>query len=272
MELTGRVCVVTGGAGGIGSAVSRRFAAGGAKVVVADLDQAAVDAVADDIKASGGQAIGVAADIGSEAGNLALIDHAEAAFGPVDLFYANAGVGSGAGVEATDEDWDKLWRVNVMAHVWAARRLVPEWIAKGEGYLVTTASMAGILTSLGDGPYAATKHAAVGFAEWVAITHGSDGVRVSCLCPGAVNTPMLRGTGMSAAGAARLIGGGGVAEPDQVAEIVAQAVNDERFLILTHDEMPEYMNRQANDRDRWIKGMRRLWDRGRERRAAGLED
>lgn len=265
MELQGRVCVVTGAAGGIGSACARAFAAAGARgVVVADLDAAGAETVAGEIRAAGGHAIAVAADVGTEAGNLELIGRAEEKFGPIDLFHANAGVAVGQGIAAPDDVWDLVWRVNVMAHVWVARALVPRWIERGGGYLITTASMAGILTSLGDGPYAATKHAAVGFAEWLAITHGAEGVRVSCLCPGAINTKMLRGALESAAQASSVIGGGAVMEPAEVASLVVQAVRDERFLILTHPEMMEYVQRKATDRDRWLRGMQRLWERGRK--------
>jgi NAD(P)-dependent dehydrogenase (short-subunit alcohol dehydrogenase family) len=265
MDLRDRVCVVTGAAGGIGGACARAFAAAGARgVVVSDLDAAGADALAADIRAGGGRAIAVAADVGTEAGNLDLIARAERELGPIDLFHANAGVAVSQGVGASDDVWDLIWRVNVMAHVWVARALVPRWIERGGGYLVTTASMAGILTSLGDGPYATTKHAAVGFAEWLAITHGADGVRVSCLCPGAINTKMLRGALESAAQASTVIGGGAVMEPDEVAGLVVQAIGDERFLILTHAEMTVYMQRKAGDPERWLRGMQRLWERGQK--------
>ena len=264
MDLSGKICVVTGAAGGIGSACARAFADAGARgVVVSDLDAAGAEAVAAGIRARGGNAIAIAADVGTEAGNLDLIARAEREVGPIDLFHANAGVAVGQGVAAPDDVWDLVWRVNVMAHVWVARAMVPRWITRGGGYLITTASMAGILTSLGDGPYAATKHAAVGFAEWLAITHGAEGVRVSCLCPGAINTKMLRGALESAAQAAAVIGGGAVMEPDEVARLVVQAVREERFLVFTHPEMTEFVQRKANDPERWLRGMQRLWERGR---------
>jgi NAD(P)-dependent dehydrogenase (short-subunit alcohol dehydrogenase family) len=265
MDLQDRVCVVTGAAGGIGGACARAFAAAGARgVVVSDLDAEGAEAVAAEIRSGGGQAIAVAADVGTEAGNLELIARAERELGPIDLFHANAGVAVGQGVAAPNDVWDLVWRVNVMAHVWAARALVPRWSARGGGYLITTASMAGILTSLGDGPYATTKHAAVGFAEWLAITHGADGVRVSCLCPGAINTKMLRGALESAAQASSVIGGGAVMEPAEVARLVVDAVGKERFLILTHPEMADYVQRKTSDPDRWLRGMQRLWERGRK--------
>lgn len=265
MDISGRVVVVTGGAGGIGSALARRFAREGAEgVVVADLDELGAARVAAGIVEAGGRAVGVGADIGTEAGNVALIDAAVGAFGPVDIFCANAGV-AGAGIDPSDRELDLQWRVNVMAHVWAARHLLPDWLERGEGYLVTTASMAGILTSVGDGAYSATKHAAVGWAEFLAYTYWDKGVRVSCLCPGGVDTPMLASaTGGDADKAAQIIGGGAVRTPDQVAECVVQGIRDERFLLLSHPEMLEFMERKATDTDRWIRGMNRLWQRGRD--------
>jgi NAD(P)-dependent dehydrogenase (short-subunit alcohol dehydrogenase family) len=174
-------------------------------------------------------------------------------------------VSGGGGAEAPNETWDLQWQVNLMAHVYAARALLPGWIARGEGHLVTTASMAGILTSLGDGVYAATKHAAVGFAEWLAITHGAQGVKVSCICPGAVDTAMLRsGAGGDAAKATAVIGGGDVLTPDEAAARVIDAVREDRFLILTHPEMHTYMVGKAEDPERWIRGMTRLWGRAQD--------
>jgi NAD(P)-dependent dehydrogenase (short-subunit alcohol dehydrogenase family) len=265
MNISGRVVVVTGGAGGIGSALSRRFAAEGARgVIVADRDGPAAQRVAAGIVERGGRAIGVAADVGTEAGNVDLLRAAEAALGPVDIFFANAGV-AGGGVDASDAVWDLQWRVNVMAHVWAARHLLPGWLARGEGYFLSTASMAGLLTSVGDGVYSATKHAAVGWAEFLAYTYRDQGVRVSCLCPGGVDTPMLTAaTGGDAAKAAALIGGGAVRSPDEVADTCVEAIRDERFLILSHPEMQDYMQRKAGDTDRWIRGMTRLWARGKQ--------
>jgi NAD(P)-dependent dehydrogenase (short-subunit alcohol dehydrogenase family) len=265
MELNDRVVVVTGGAGGIGSALARRFAADGARgVVVADRDGEGAHRVAEGIVAGGAKAIAVAGDIGTEAGNVELITAAENAFGPIDIFCANAGV-AGSRLDPTDDNIDLQWRVNVMAHIWATRHLLPGWLARGEGYLVTTASMAGILTSIGDGVYSATKHAAVGWAEFVAYTYRDQGVRASCLCPGVVDTPMATAlTNGDAAKAAQLIGGGAVKSPDEVAQVVADAIREERFLILSHPEMREFMERKATDTDRWIRGTARLWQRGRE--------
>ena len=196
--------VVTGAAGGIGGALVRALVAAGADTVVA------VDLDADGIVA-GDHVVARRLDVGDEAATVALVEEITAEHGPIDLWFANAGVAGGGGYDASDDPWALQWRVNVMSHVYAARALLPGWIARGEGHLVTTASMAGILTSLGDGVYAATKHAAVGFAEWLAITHGDDGVKVSCICPGAVDTAMLRGgAGGDAARATAVIGGGEV--------------------------------------------------------------
>ncbi len=266
MEIEGKVCVVTGAASGIGRAVAQRFATDGASgVVVADVHEAGARAVAEEIVAAGGRAIPFVADVGTSDGNRALIDAATAEFGPVDVFHANAGVASAQGLRADDDEWDRQWRVNTMAHVWAVRQLVPEWRSRGEGYFISTASMAGILTSLGDGAYAATKHAAVGFAEWLAITYGGQGVHVSCLCPGVVRTGMLPRQ-MSGDQASATIGGGDVREPEDVAAAVVDAMRAERFLILSHPEMQEHITRQAADRDRWIGGMQRLLERGRAAR------
>src|SRR3954447_3623103 len=188
MELNGRVAVVTGGASGIGRALARRVAADGARVVVADIDGDGAGAVA---SAIGDVAVGVRCDVSLDADVGALINRAEDAFGPVDVFFANAGIGSGSGLDADDAVWEASWGVNVSAHVLAARRLVPGWVERGEGYFVSTASAAGLLSQIGDAPYSVTKHAAVGFAEWLSLTFGDRGVRVSCLCPMGVNTAML---------------------------------------------------------------------------------
>ena len=187
MELTGKVAVVTGGGSGIGAALCRRFAAEGAKgVVVADLNADAALAVAEEI---GGLAATV--DVAVEADIVALVERAEEAYGPVDLFCSNAGIGGGGGIEQTDEAWDRIWQVNLMAHLYAARAVVPGMVARGEGYLLNTASAAGLLTNLGNAPYSVTKHAAVALAEWLAITYGDQGLKVSCLCPMGVRTPLL---------------------------------------------------------------------------------
>ena len=257
MDPRGRLAVVTGAAGGIGGAVARALVDAGAATVVA------TDVRADSI-VSGDRIVGRQLDVADEAATDALIDEVERAHGAIDLWFANAGLTGGGGADAPNATWDAQWQVNVMAHVYAARALLPGWIERGEGHLITTASMAGILTTLGDGVYAATKHAAVGFAEWLAITHAGDGVKVSCICPGAVDTAMLRGSTGDAKTAAAVIGGGGVLSPDEAAARVVDAVRADAFLILTHPEMREYMERKASDTDRWIRGMARHWARTRD--------
>ena len=244
MELKDRIVVVTGAAGGIGSACARRFADEQATLIVcADLDQVGAEAVAASINAKAGREVAVArgCDVGREQSVKALIDEIASSHGVIDLYFANAGIAVGAGPEAPDEVWDRAWRINTMAHVWASRHLLPAWLARGEGYLVTTASMAGILTTLGDGAYAATKHAAVGFAEWMAITYKADGIRVSCLCPGGINTPMLIGSIGDAEKASALIGGGDVKEPAEVADIVVAGIRSEATLFMTHPDMKTFM-------------------------------
>jgi NAD(P)-dependent dehydrogenase (short-subunit alcohol dehydrogenase family) len=262
MDPRGRLCVVTGAAGGIGGALTGALLAAGASAVVAtDLRTDGVEALAARLTGTG-TVIPRALDVADAAATAALVDEIEAAHGPITFWFANAGVSGGGGPEAADAVWELQWQVNVMAHVYATRALLPGWLARGEGHLVTTASMAGILTSLGDGVYAATKHAAVGYAEWLAITYGAQGVRVSCICPGAVDTPMLRaGTGGDADKAAAVIGGGGVLAADEAAARIVAQVTEDRFLVLTHPEMQTFMSRKAGDTDRWVAGMQRLWAR-----------
>jgi NAD(P)-dependent dehydrogenase (short-subunit alcohol dehydrogenase family) len=266
VELNDKVIVVTGAAGGIGSACAQRFASERPRVVVcADLHTDAAQRVADEINASAGRevAIGRACDVGREESVRALIDDITRAYGVIDLYFANAGVSAMSDPMTPDEVWEREWRINTMAHVWAARHLLPSWIDRGHGYLLTTASMAGILTSLGAASYSTTKHAAVGFAEWVAVTYQDRGVRVSVLCPGGINTPMLAGFGGSAENASALIGGGDVMEPSEVADIVVAGVRDEATLIMTHPEMRTYVERKVADHGRWVAGMSRLWQRQR---------
>ena len=247
MEAAGKIIVVTGGASGIGRALCERFAAEAARqVVVADLDGEGAAKVAERI---GGLSREV--DVGVEADLAALIDHTESERGPIDLFCSNAGIGIGEGLDEPDEVWDRIWRVNTMSHVWAARHLVPRMIARGGGYLLNTASAAGLLTQIGSVTYAVTKHAAVALAEWIAITHGRDGIKVSVLCPQAVRTAMTAdGPGVA--------GVDGMIEPEQAADAVIEALREERFLVLPHPEVAEYIRRKANDYDRWLHGMRRL--------------
>ena len=253
MEVKDKVAIVTGGANGIGRALCRRLAAGGARgVVVADKDESAAMQLAEEI---GGLAVAV--DVSVEADSVRLVDQATARFGPVDLFCSNAGIGLNGGPEVSNADWERIWQVNVMAHVYAARAVLPGMLKRGEGYLLNTASAAGLLTQIGSAPYSVTKHAAVAFAEWLAVTYGDAGIRVSCLCPQGVRTNMLReaeesGTGFLTEGAL---------EPEEVAEIVIAGLRLERFLILPHPEVAEYLRRKAGDYDRWLRGMRRLQSR-----------
>lgn len=257
MRLAGRVAVVTGAASGIGRALARRFAAEGARgVVVADLDGAGVERVATEI---GAVAKAVRCDVADDAQVGALVDVARAAFGDIDLFCANAGVADGTDLDTPDDVWRRALDVNVTAHVRAARRLVPRWVERGEGYFLATASAAGLLTQIGSAPYAVSKHAAVAFAEWLSITYGDRGVRVSCLCPMGVNTNMLRAGRDDGMLAARTVAAtGGVLEPEAVADVVVAGLEAERFLILPHPEVLQFFGRKAADYDRWLAGMRRL--------------
>jgi NAD(P)-dependent dehydrogenase (short-subunit alcohol dehydrogenase family) len=280
MELADAHVVVTGAGRGIGAALARRFHAGGARVVVADvLDP---DGVASGLPG----AVAVVADISTERGNVELIDTAEAAFGPIDLFFANAGVAIGTDLTTSEEEWQLAFDVNVNAHRWAAARLLDGWLDRGRGYFCSTASAAGLLSQIGSAPYTLTKRAAVAFAEWLSITYGDQGIRVTCLCPQGVNTAMLQslaeppqatrrqprsdqtlrrqttawpGNAVSAVKAS-----GAVLEPQDVAEVTASAIADERFLVLPHPEVHDYALRKATDIERWLAGMRRL-----NRRVAG---
>jgi NAD(P)-dependent dehydrogenase (short-subunit alcohol dehydrogenase family) len=251
------VAVVTGAGGGIGGALVRALVGAGAAAVVAV-----------DLEAPTGFSAPVVPrrlDVGDGAATLALVDDVEDSIGPIALWFANAGVAGGGGPEVPDAGWNEQWRVNVMAHVYASRALLPRWLERGEGHLVTTASAAGLLTTLGDGIYATTKHAAVGFAEWIAITYGDRGIRVSCVCPGAVHTAMLAAAASGDADtAATAIGGGDVLSPDEAAARIVAGTIEERFLILTHPDMHELIVHKAEDTERWIRGMRRLWARTRD--------
>jgi NAD(P)-dependent dehydrogenase (short-subunit alcohol dehydrogenase family) len=252
MELKDKVAVVTGGANGIGAALSRRFAAEGARgVVVVDREADAAVAVADEI---GGLAL--TADVGVEADIASVVERTEAAFGPIDLFCSNAGIGGGGSVDADDAVWQSIWDINLMAHVYAARAVLPAMLARGEGYLLNTASAAGLLTNIGNAPYTVTKHAAVGLAEWLSITYGDRGIKVSCLCPQGVRTNMLLGSPGDPS--TEVVLAQGAIEPEQLADAVIDGLRDERFLILPHPEVADYVKRKAEDPDRWLAGMRRL--------------
>lgn len=249
MELRDKVAVVTGGANGIGRALARRFAAEGARgVVVADLDG---DKLAHVAKEIGGLA--VATDVSVEADIINLVAKANERYGQIDLFCSNAGIGLDGGPEVSDEGWQRILGINFMAHIYAARAVLPQMLARGDGYLLQTASAAGLLTQIGSAPYSVTKHAAVSFAEWLAITYGDAGIKVSCLCPQGVRTNMLE----SARGGGSFLRAGAVT-PEAVAEAVVAAIRAEQFLVLPHPEVLEYFRRKADDYDRWIKGMRRL--------------
>ncbi len=249
MELEDRVVVITGAGSGIGEAMARRFAKEQPRgLVLADLNLAAAERVASE---TGGVAVGV--DVADPEANRVLIEETEDRFGPIDLFCANAGYGI-AGDEQTDPaEWDRMWQVNLMSHVHAARHLIPSWVARGEGYFLVTASAAGLLTNLKAAQYSVTKHAAVAFAEWLAITYGDAGIKVSCLCPMGVNTPFVR-----AATEFQALLGPALIEAPEVAEAVVQGLRAEKFLILPHREVEKYFQNKANDYDRWIAGMQRL--------------
>jgi NAD(P)-dependent dehydrogenase (short-subunit alcohol dehydrogenase family) len=251
MRVSDRHVVVTGGANGIGAAMARRFAAEGARVVVADVEEAPLMVVAAEI---GG--LGVPTDVRDEHQIAGLVTAAEAQFGPIDLFCSNAGIVVPGGEDASDAAWERSLGVNVLAHVYAARVLVPRMLARGEGYLLHTASAAGLLTQIGSAPYSVTKHAAIAFAEWLAITYGDAGLKVSVLCPQAVRTSMTAGTVEGG-----VAGVDGMLEPDDVASAVIDGLAAERFLILPHPVVLDYFRRKADDYDRWLRGMRRLQSR-----------
>lgn len=253
MKLTDKVVVVTGGASGIGRAMLRRFAVENPRaLVVADRDLAGAAAVAREV---GG--VAVACDVAREADLAALVTRTTETHGAIDLFCSNAGISVAGGVEVPDAEWRRIFDINVMAHVWAARAVVPGMLARGSGYLLATASAAGLLSMVGAAPYAVTKHAAVALAEWLAITYGDRGLRVSCLCPLYVNTELLRGALHDAAGGSIRVSGT-VIEPEQVADAVVAGLDAEQFLILPHPEVATYFQRKATDYDRWLAGMRKL--------------
>ncbi len=252
MNLQDKVVVVTGGANGIGRALCKRFAAEGARgVVVSDIDFKTAAQIADEING-----IAIRADVGDEAEIINLVAEASAAYGQIDLFCSNAGIGGIPGFEqVSNEAWQQIWEVNVMAHIYAARAALPQMLECGEGYLLNTASAAGLLTQIGSAPYSVTKHAAVAFAEWLSITYGDRGIKVSCLCPQGVRTNMLRAAAEIGRSAFLLEG---AIEPEDVAEAVVKGLAEEKFLILPHPEVAEYFQRKAIDYDRWLRGMRRL--------------
>ena len=263
MKVADKVAIVTGGGNGIGSALANKLAQQDARVVVADIDSSAADAVAGAINAERpGAAIAAGADVADTAQIRRLITLAESGFGPVDLYFANAGITGAVGLDVSDKEWDRSFDVNVRAHVRAARLLIPRWVERGEGYFVSTASAAGLLTQLGSATYAVTKHAAVGFAEWLNITYGDQGVRVSCLCPMGVNTKLLyegeqSGDPLGDLATRAVTTAGDVLEPSDVADSVLTAIDEERFLILPHASVLDMYRQKGTDYDRWLSGMRR---------------
>lgn len=249
MDLTDTGAVVTGAGNGIGAAIARRLAGAGARVVVNDLDAGAAEAVAAEI---GG--VAVPGDAAGETGVTALVAEAGAHLGGIDLYVANAGVGVGGGPEAPEADWDLAWQVNVMAHVRAARELVPGWLERGRGRFLTTVSAAGLLTMLGSAPYSVTKHAALAFGEWMSATYGDRGITVQCVCPMGVRTNLLESSGDTG----RAILSPEAITPEEVADAVMVGLADGRFLILPHPQVADHYAARADDTDRWLAGMRRL--------------
>jgi NAD(P)-dependent dehydrogenase (short-subunit alcohol dehydrogenase family) len=251
MELRDKVVLVTGGANGIGRALCQRFAAEGVRgLAVVDLEGGAARSVAEEL----GAAIGIEADVARESDLVDAVRATEERFGPIDLLVSNAGIGGGGGVDAPDEVWQRIWEVNLMAHVYGARAVLPGMLARGEGYLLNTASAAGLLTNIANAPYSVTKHAAVGLAEWMAITYGDRGIKVSCLCPQGVRTNMTANDDPSVS----VVLSQGSIEPEVVAEAVVDGLRTEAFLILPHPEVRTYFQRKADDYDRWLAGMRKL--------------
>jgi len=248
MQVKDRIIVVTGAASGIGKAMAQRFHKEGAKLVVcADYNGDGVRAVAEDV-----DGISFEVNVAVEADIQTLIETVESDHGPIDLFCSNAGISVAGGVEVDNDDWQRIWDINLMAHVWAARHLVPKMLARGGGYLLNTASAAGLLSQIGSAPYAVTKHAAVSLAEWLSITYGDQGLKVSVLCPQAVRTAMTAGHEDAVASV------DGMMDPDDVAEACMQTIEAEKFLVLPHPEVMEYMRRKTSDYDRWLGGMQRL--------------
>jgi NAD(P)-dependent dehydrogenase (short-subunit alcohol dehydrogenase family) len=249
VDLNSKVVIITGAGSGIGAAMARRFAEDGpTALVLADIDLDAATTVAEEV---GG--VAVLTDVSDVDSNRRLVEGVEDRFGPIDLFCANAGIGIVGDEQSDPSTWDRMWAVNVMSHVHAARHLIPGWVARGEGYFLATASAAGLLTNLKAAQYSVTKHAAVAFAEWLAVTYWDAGVKVSALCPQFVNTPLLEGSE-----AFQALGANHTLEPHEVAEAVVSGLKEERFLILPHPEVEKFFQNKANDYDRWLGGMRKL--------------
>jgi NAD(P)-dependent dehydrogenase (short-subunit alcohol dehydrogenase family) len=247
MVIRNKVVIVTGGAYGIGRALCRRFFQEGARgISVVDRDEKGAKAVADEID---GHAI--TCDVSREKEVVSAVRETEGKYGPIDIFCSNAGILIMGSVETANEEWQRIWEINVLSHVYAGRAVIPGMIERGGGHILITASAAGLLSQIGSAPYTVTKHAAVGLAEYLSITYGDQGIKVSVLCPQAVKTEMTRAGG----GVAAL---DGMLEPEQVADTVVKALAEERFLILPHPEVQTYMERKVSDYDRWLQGMRRL--------------
>ncbi|WP_299197104.1 SDR family oxidoreductase [uncultured Tateyamaria sp.] len=248
MDIKDKIIVVTGAAGGIGRALCYAFANEGAKhIICADRDIAGSEETSNKIKGTAAKV-----DVANEEQIKSLIETTEASVGPIDIFCSNAGVLVEGGAEAPDADWQRLWDINVMAHVWAARHVVPRMTDRGGGYLLNTASAAGLLNQIGSAPYGVTKHAAVGLAEWLAITHGDAGIKVSVLCPQAVRTAMTEGHEDHVAAI------DGMLQPEDAARACVDAIRDETFLVLPHANVLKYMQLKTGDYDRWIAGMQKL--------------
>ncbi len=255
MDINGKVAIITGGASGIGAGLAQRFATEGARgIVVADIHLAQAQSVAQAINASGGErALALRCDVSVEADIQALVAATRARYGQVDIYMSNAGIGGGSGgFEIDDALWDKMWQIHGMAHIWAARAVVPEMAARGEGYFVVTASAAGLLSIVESAPYAVTKHASVAFAEWLRMAYGRRGVRVSCLCPQGVRTAMTAG----GAGSAEV---DGMLSPEQVAADVVLVMREESFLVLPHPQVLDYFRAKGQNYDRWLGGMQKLY-------------
>lgn len=248
MELKDKIIVITGAASGIGRAMALRFAREGAKkIICADINLEGAQETADQI-----DGVAFAVNVAVEVEIADMISTVEQEVGPIDLFCSNAGILTTGGVEVPNDDWQRIWEINVMAHIWAARHLVPKMTERGGGYFLNTASAAGLLNQVGSAPYGVTKHAAVGLAEWIAMTYGDQGIKVSVLCPQAVRSEMTRG---HEDGVASL---DGMLEPEPVAEACVQTIRDETFLVLPHPEVANYMRNKTDNYDKWIGGMRKL--------------
>ena len=254
MDVRGKVAIITGGASGIGRATALKFhAEGAAGVVVADMNEAGLKPVAEAVNG-----LAVRCDVSREADIQALVAAAEKRYGRVDIFFSNAGIGNSRGAEPDDEMWDKMWKIHLMAHVWAARAVVEPMIERGGGYFIITASAAGLLNIVESAAYAVTKHAAVAFAEWLSIAYGRRGLGVSCLCPQAVRTGMVPGDGGSA-------GGDGILSAEVVADEIVKVMGEEKFLVLPHPEVLQYLRGKTNDYDRWLGGMQKLFLKAQSR-------